>query len=66
MERDTAISIAQFALHNFLRSGYEEHNIKLRKYEGRWNIYSVDISHWHIQLSDNGGKIISATDRNQS
>jgi hypothetical protein len=59
MTKDTAIVIAQSAMCNYLRYGWAEYNMRHRYRDGRWDIYSMDIAQWHIQISDNGGKIVS-------
>jgi hypothetical protein len=63
MTKDVAIIIAQSTMCNYLRSGWTEHGMKHRYRDGRWDIYSMDIAQWHIQISDNGGKIVNITER---
>ncbi len=62
MDKKTAEIIAQSTMRNFLRSGWTEHELKRRYYEGRWDIYSLDIAQWHVQISDSG-KIMSCVTR---
>lgn len=62
MDKDVAVTIAQSTMCNFLRTGWTEHGLKHRYREGRWDVYSVDIAQWHILISDNGGRVVSALD----
>jgi hypothetical protein len=62
MARAAAIKTAYVAFMIWLRTGQTAYGLTHRYREGRWDIYSLDVSGWHILLSDNGGRLVSAVD----
>ena len=69
ISRSEAIILAGDTMQRFLSETREHttdqarrYGLTLREYEGRWNVYSIDLDQWHVIVSDNGGRISQILD----
>jgi hypothetical protein len=64
MTGSEAMRQARAAMRRYLSEAKEltpqtakSYGLTFRAYEGRWNLYSIDLDQWHVTVSDNDGQI---------